>query len=281
VGSSLRCMKIGSGTVAVVTGAASGIGQGCALEFARRGADVVIADINDERMAETAKLVEGVGRQALTVHCDVREDADLAALRDRSLERFGRVDVLMNNAGVVLMGPPETIPIDDWRWIFEVNVFGLIRGVQAFVPYFQEQGRGHVVNTASIAGRYAYTFDAIPYITSKFAAYGFSEGLYLYLKSQGIGLSVLCPGLVATNLGEGMRFSGSADREGWVYLPEDMSTATVEDIGVLVADAVENDRYMIYTDPADEQKLLERYRDITAALEAQLAVMPKPPKVVA
>ena len=274
-------MKIESGTVAVVTGAASGIGRGCALEFARRGADIVVADIHEERMAETVKLVEETGRSAIAVHCDVREDADLHGLREASLERFGAVDLLMNNAGVVLMGPPETIPMDDWRWIIDINVFGPIRGVQAFLPYFQERGRGHIVNTASIAGRYAYTFDAIPYITSKFAAYGFSEGLFLYLQPQGIGLSVLCPGLVMTNLGEGMRFAGTSEREGWVYLPEDMSTATVDDIGLLVADAVQRDQFMIYTDPADEARLVERYTDIRAALDAQLAVMPKPPKVVA
>jgi NAD(P)-dependent dehydrogenase (short-subunit alcohol dehydrogenase family) len=273
-------MQIEPGTVAVITGGASGIGRGCALEFARRGADVVLADIHDERNAESVKLVEELGRSALAVHCDVREDGDLTALRDAALERFGKVDLLMNNAGVVLMGPPETIPMDDWRWIVDINVFGPIRGVQAFLPYFQEQGRGHIVNTASVAGRYAYSFDSIPYITSKFAAYGFSEGLYLYLKPQGIGLSVLCPGLVMTNLGEGMRFAGSESREGWVYLPEDMSTATVEDIGVLVADAVQNDQFMIYTDPVDETRLQNRYQDIGAALDAQLAAMPKPPKVV-
>jgi NAD(P)-dependent dehydrogenase (short-subunit alcohol dehydrogenase family) len=273
-------MKIENGTVAVVTGAASGIGRACALEFARRGANVVIADIHDERMAESANLVKNIGREAITVHCDVTQDDNLHQLRRAALERFGKVDILMNNAGVALMGPPETIPLDEWRWIFDINIFGPIRGIQAFLPYFQEQGKGYVVNTASIAGRYAYSWDTIPYITSKFAAYGLSEGLYLYLKAQGIGVSVLCPGLVSTNLGENARLRGTSDPTGWGFLPDDLTTAEVDDVGVLVADAIAEERFIIYTDPGEETKLAARYADINAALAKQVETMPVPPKVV-
>jgi NAD(P)-dependent dehydrogenase (short-subunit alcohol dehydrogenase family) len=273
-------MKIENGTVAVITGAASGIGRACALEFARRGANVVIADIHDERMAESVDLVKAQGADALAVHCDVSQDADLPRLREAALERFGKVDILMNNAGVALMGPPETIPLDEWRWIIDINTFGPIRGVQAFVPYFQEQGTGYIVNTASIAGRYAYSWDTVPYITSKFAAYGLSEGLYLYLKAQGIGVSVLCPGLVQTNLGETARLRGTSDPTGWGVMPDDMTTADVDDVGVLVADAIVEERFIIYTDPGEEAKLARRYADINAALARQVETLPTPPKVV-
>src|SRR3954447_17595377 len=221
-----RGTKMGAfdGKVAVVTGGASGIGPGIALELAGRGADVAIADINEERLAETARAVAAVGRQVLTQRCDVRSDAEVDAFRDATIDRFGHVDVLCNNAGVAVLGPPERVEIADWEWILQINVLGLVRGVRAFVPGMLAQGSGHVVNTASVAGIWAYTWDATPYITSKFAAYGYSEALARALKPQGIGVSVLCPGLVTTNLAETARSSGvPPELQGkWFYFPPEM-----------------------------------------------------------
>ena len=162
-------MRIADGTVVVVTGGASGIGRSCALEFARRGASVVIADINEERIDETVGALTEGGSRALGIRCDVTSDADVARLRDESLAAMGHVDIVMNNAGVALLGPPESVPIDDWRWIIDVNILGIVRGAAAFIPHMLERGSGHIVNTASIAGLHAYSWDAIPYITSKFA----------------------------------------------------------------------------------------------------------------
>ena len=272
-------MQIGKGNVAVVTGGASGIGRSCATTFAGRGADVVIADIHEERMAEVVKEIEGLGVRALAVHCDVTKDADVQSLRDQAVSTMGHVDVLMNNAGVALLGPPERVPMDDWHWIVEINVFGPIRGVQAFIPHFLERGSGHVINTASVAGLYAYSWDSIPYITSKFGAYGFSEGLYTYLKPQGIGVSVLCPGLVGSNFGESARFSGLDDPAGWVHLPEDMRWIDATEVGPIVADAVAEDRFLIYTHPEDRDRMIERHGDIEAALARQIATAPQPPKL--
>ena len=111
--------------------------------------------------------------------------------------------------------------MEDWEWILQVNVLGLVRGVRAFVPAMVARGSGHVVNTASVAGTWAYTWDAAPYITSKFAAYGFSEALARTLRPQGVGVTVLCPGLVTTNLAETARQSGVPADRGWrvVLLP--------------------------------------------------------------
>ncbi len=272
-------MQIGNGTVAVITGGASGIGKSCALEFARRGADVVIGDIHDERLAETEKELRALGVRALAVRCDVTSDADVAALRDAAVSTMGHVDLVMNNAGVALLGPPERVPMDEWRRIIDINVFGLIRGAQAFVPYFQERGSGYIVNTASVAGLYAYSWDSIPYITSKFGAYGFTEGLHVYLKPQGIGVSVLCPGLVASNFGESARFAGLDDPSGWAQLPEDMDWIDPALIGPMVADAVAQERFLIFTHPEDPERIAKRHADIEGALAQQVATGPTPPKL--
>ena len=274
-------MKIGAGKVAVVTGGASGIGKACVLEFARRGADVVVADIHEARTAETVAEVEAFGRRALGVRCDVTSDTDVTDLRDQVLATFGHVDLLMNNAGVALLGPPERASRDDWRWILDVNLLGVVRGIQAFVPHMQERGSGHVVTTASVAGLYAYSWDAIPYITSKFGAFGLTEGLYVYLKAQGIGVSVLCPGLIHTNLGEHARSSGVPEGVPWFHMPEYMLTSGIdaEAVGPMVADAVEADRFLILTHPDDGPRHAERRADLDAALARQVAEQPPAPRV--
>ena len=173
------------GTTAVVTGGASGIGRATALELARRGADVVVADIHEERLAETAAAIEALGRRALAVRCDVTRDVDVDALAAAAVDTFGAVDVLMNNAGIAVLGPPHRVEMAEWERILQVNVLGLVRGVRAFVPAMVERGHGYVVNTASMAGVWAYSWDAAPYITSKFAAYGLSEALARSLRPLG------------------------------------------------------------------------------------------------
>lgn len=272
-------MRITEGTVAVVTGGASGIGRSCAVEFARLGAAVVIADINEARITEVVGELEGLGVRALGVRCDVTSDGDVIRLRDDSLAAMGHVDLLMNNAGAALLGPPEAVPIDDWRWILDVNVLGAVRGASAFIPHMLERGSGHIVNTASVAGLHAYSWDSIPYITSKFGAYGFSEGIYAYLKPHGVGVSVLCPGLVTTNLGEHARHAGTEDRASWFHMPDWMlhNPLPAESVGPMVVDAVEADRFLILTHPEDATYLADRRRDLEASLAAQVAEAPLPP----
>jgi NADP-dependent 3-hydroxy acid dehydrogenase YdfG len=271
------------GTIAVITGGASGIGRATALELVRRGADVVLADLNEERLATAVTEVEALGRRALAVPCDVTRDADVAGLAAAALGAFGRVDVLMNNAGIAVLGPPHRVEMDDWERILQVNVLGLVRGVRAFVPAMVERGTGYVVNTASIAGTWAYTWDATPYITSKFAAYGYSEALARSLRPLGIGVSVLCPGLVATNLGETARFSGVPDdRAGeWSYFPPDMQVA-IEPVavGAMVADAIASEQFAIFTHPGDRERFRTWRLDIDASLTDAIAGSPPPPRIV-
>ena len=272
------------GTTAVVTGGASGIGRATALELARRGADVVVADIHEERLAEVVGSIESLGRRALAVRCDVTRDADVDALAAAAFDGFGTVDILMNNAGIAVLGPPHRVEMSEWERILQVNVLGLVRGVRAFVPPMVERGRGYVVNTASIAGVWAYTWDAAPYITSKFAAYGFSEALARSLGPLGVGVSVLCPGLVHTNLGENARFSGvPAEYAGsWSYFPPEMLETAVEPeaVGALVCDAVGAEQFTIFTTAADAERYTTWRDDIDASLAAAIAAAPPPPRIV-
>lgn len=268
--------------VVVVTGGASGIGRGIALEAARRGAKVAIADLHTERLAATATEIEALGADVLAARCDVTSDADVDGFRDQVLERFGQVDVLCNNAGVAVLGPPERIEMDDWQWILDVNVLGLVRGVRAFVPHLLERGAGHVVNTASVAGTWAYTWDSAAYITSKFAAYGFSEALARRLHPHGVGVSVLCPGLVSTNLAETARFSGVPPEVGgaWSYFPPEMAVAVdPEAVGVLVADSVLSGKFAIFTHAEDEARFKVWHHDIDASIASAVASSPPPPVI--
>ena len=271
------------GAIAVVTGGASGIGRATALELARRGADVVVADVNEERLTEATAAIEALGRRSLAVRCDVTSDGDVEHLRDAAFDTFGRVDIVMNNAGVAVLGPPHRVEMAEWERILQVNVLGLVRGVRAFVPAMLERGSGYVVNTASIAGIWAYTWDCAPYITSKFAAYGYSEALARSLRPLGIGVSVLCPGLVATNLAETARSSGVPDDRGgeWMYFPPEMQVPIEPDaVGAMVCDAIGDEHFAIFTHPGD----LERFRtwrlDIDASLAEAIAGAPAPPRIV-
>ncbi|MFO0691585.1 MAG: SDR family NAD(P)-dependent oxidoreductase [Myxococcota bacterium] len=269
------------GQVAVVTGGASGIGRGIAESLARRGAHVALADLHEARLAETVAALEARGVRAMGLRCDVTSDADVERFRDAVLARFGRVDLLCNNAGVSVLGPCERVAMADWQWILDVNVLGLVRGVRAFVPAMIERGAGHVVNTASVAGTWAYSWDAGPYITSKFAAYGFSEVLARSLRPHGVGVSVLCPGLVSTNLGETARFSGvPAERRGeWLYFPEEMRDAIApEAVGEIVAEAVLEKRFAIFTHAHDAERFRTWRLDIERSLTDVIASSPKPPR---
>ena len=274
-------METYSGKVAVITGGASGIGRGIALELARRGADVVIADVHEQRLAETGAELEALGGGVLAQRCDVTSDADVEELRDAAINRFGQVDLLCNNAGVSVLGPPEAVPIEDYQWIMDVNVLGIVRGVRTFVPAMLERGSGYVLNTASIAGVWAYTWDAAPYITSKFAAYGYTEVLARRLRPHGVGVSVLCPGLVATNLGETARFSGIPDGEhaDWIYFPPELADAVQpEQVGVQVADAMLAGRFAIFTHDRDEQHYKSWRSDIDASMGSIIEHQKTPPR---
>jgi NAD(P)-dependent dehydrogenase (short-subunit alcohol dehydrogenase family) len=245
--------------VAVITGAGSGIGQASARAFAQRGARVVVTDIDAGRAADTAAAL---GDLAVAARCDVTSLADLETARDLALERFGRIDLVMNNVGVLAVGPPEAIPIEAWQRIVDINLLGIVRSNQVFLPGLLEQGSGHLVNTASTAGLLPYGFDRLPYTATKHAVVGLSEALALYLRPRGIGVSCLCPAGVATNIIEQVTLYGPpAPPRGPSYPIADAHT-----VGELVADGVTEDRFLILTAPEEADDLRERGADVDAYL---------------
>ncbi|MFF4276518.1 SDR family oxidoreductase [Streptomyces sp. NPDC001536] len=245
--------------VAVVTGAGSGIGRAAAHAFARRGARVVVTDL----VAERAHTVAGeLGDRGVSAGCDVTSLDDLRAVRDLALARFGRIDLVMNNVGILAVGPVEDIPLDAWQRVVDVNLLGVVRSNLVFLPHLLAQGSGHVVNTASTAGLLPYGFDRLPYTATKHAVVGLSEALALYLRPRGIGVSCLCPAGVATNIVEQISFYGDpAPPRG-----PDFPVLDADSVGELVAEGVTHDRFLILTAPQAADELREHGADVDAYL---------------
>jgi NAD(P)-dependent dehydrogenase (short-subunit alcohol dehydrogenase family) len=266
------------GKIAVITGGASGIGKGTALAMARLGMDVVIADVNDRRLEETRAELAPLSSRVLTVHCDVSKEADIQHLAQVAGMEMGQVDILMNNAGVVLRGALEQISMADWEWSFGINVLGVIHGIRVFLPQMIARGSGYIINTASIAGLVALTGEGAPYIASKFAVVGLSEALALYARPRGIGVSVLCPGSVDTNLHETERVVGltpeSTVAEAALAGVFHSVLMTPEQIGEIVVDAVRQNRFFILPDSRQQAVILKRAQDMNAFLERRLSGYP-------
>ena len=199
---------IGAGRVAVVTGAASGIGRALAEEFAASGSAVVVADLDAAEAEVVAAGIRTSGGEALAVAVDVADAAAVDALAATTLERFGRVDVLCNNAGVSTFNLLRDQTLEDWKWVVGVNFWGVVHGVQTFLPIMRDQGTAaHIVNTASIAGLVSGVAFIGPYSATKVAVVSISETLAqeLAIDESLIGVSVLCPSSVDTKVMESER----------------------------------------------------------------------------
>ncbi len=260
------------GKVAVITGGASGIGLAVARSAAAEGMRLVLGDIEEVPLREAEKALGETGAEVLGVVTDVADGASVRALRDRALDRFGAVHLVHNNAGVGVGGPIWEISEEDWRWILDVNLWGVVHGINAFVPLLMEQGEGHVVNTASIAGLVASPFLG-PYNATKQAVVAISETLFkdLQLAGSPVGVSVLCPGFVQTRIDESER-----NRPSWAPAAEGeeaenmrgaikaliasgISPAVVAD-GVI--DAVKTNTFYILTHPELDSVVRTRFEDI-------------------
>lgn len=238
------------GKTAVITGGASGIGRAAAIAMAERGADIVVADVNDERLDETQAVIAGIGRRVLVMHCDVSLDADVERLAKESIATMGGVDIVMNNAGVASRGAFEEVPMADWEWIVGINLLGVVRGCRAFAPHLIERGSGYIVNTASVGGLAASTIGTA-YVTTKHAVVGLSESLSLYLRPKGITVSVLCPGGVRTNIAENVRRAGTNEAM-WGRAPgEGDATRALspEQVAEILLDGMGEERFVIPTFP--------------------------------
>jgi NAD(P)-dependent dehydrogenase (short-subunit alcohol dehydrogenase family) len=188
--------------VAVVTGASRGIGRGVALALARAGADVALAARDETALAAVAREIEASGRAALAVPTDVRDAAQIDRLARAVLDRFGRVDILINNAGLGHFGPVDALPVEQFDEMIAVNLRGPFLCTRAFVPAMKAQGGGAIVNVASVAGLVGNP-NLSGYNASKFGLMGFSEATMLELRHAGIKVIVICPGSTATDFGAG------------------------------------------------------------------------------
>ena len=261
------------GKVAVITGGASGIGKAVTLAAVAEGMRVVIADIEEGALKEAADELASSGAEVLSVVTDVSSAESVRDLRDRALDRFGAVHLVHNNAGVGSGGPIWEVSEEDWRWILGVNLWGVVHGVSTFVPVLLEQGEGHVVNTASIAGLTTAPFLG-PYNATKQAVVAISETLYKDLQAagaSGIGVSVLCPGFVQTRIAESDRnrpsWAPGQDVEGAAAMREAIQTLVdagipAEVVGRQVLDAVRNDTFYILTHPELDEAVATRFEDI-------------------
>jgi NAD(P)-dependent dehydrogenase (short-subunit alcohol dehydrogenase family) len=259
-----------SGRTAVVTGGAGGIGRALVLAFTRAGARVVVADVDEPAMAEVISTVRGMGGQAIAVRTDVSELSQVQALADRAFATFGKVHVLCNNAGVALWGGLESASHRDWQWVLGVNLWGVIHGVEAFVPrMIADKEPGHVVNTASMAGLIASQGLGI-YNTSKYAVVGLSETLAKDLRPYGIGVSVICPLGVDTRIRESERSRPGGLRNDAPGSAEPMAligrTLAPEAVAEMVLAAIRDDRLYVITHEEGLEPLRRRFQRVEQAI---------------
>jgi NAD(P)-dependent dehydrogenase (short-subunit alcohol dehydrogenase family) len=193
--------------VAVVTGAGSGIGRALALACAAQGCKVVLADVEAQPLADATREVGGVGVETLAVETDVSDARSVAALADATIERFGAVHLLCNNAGVGGGGLIKNQQLVDWKWVIDVNLWGVIHGLHSFLPHLMRADEAHVMSTASVAGLMSLP-GLGPYNATKYAVVAIMETLHLEMEQDGrsnVGVSVLCPGVVNTNIAQAQR----------------------------------------------------------------------------
>lgn len=196
---------------ALITGGASGLGRALALNLAREGWKVAIVDLNNERLASTAKEIKDAGGTPMTMNLCVTQPESFETMASETDKAWGGVDLLVNNAGVAVSGRVGDAPLEDWRWIFSINLWGVIHGCHTFVPRMRKQGGGHIVNTASAAGIVSAP-EMAPYNVTKAGVISLSETLRSELINENVGVTVVCPTFFATNLVETGRFATAGQR---------------------------------------------------------------------
>ncbi|MDI2125631.1 SDR family NAD(P)-dependent oxidoreductase [Yinghuangia seranimata] len=277
-------MRIEAGQVAVVTGAAGGIGYGTAQAFAGRGMSVVLADQDGARLAEGARSLREAGARVLAVPTDVRDLAAVQALSDAALTAFGRVDVVCNNAGVWTLGRQWETSAQQWAWVIDVNLWGVIHGVRTFVPLLLAQpGGGHIVNTASMGGMLGAALTG-PYSATKHAVVGLTKGLLAELADTRVGVSLVCPGKVASGMLDHVAGPGDSDSDasGTATLgPRERAVLdtmrgaqagamSARDAGEHIASAVEHDRFWVLPGAQAHEPLLQRdFAELTTAFHPE------------
>jgi NAD(P)-dependent dehydrogenase (short-subunit alcohol dehydrogenase family) len=271
---------------AFVTGGASGIGFALGRAFAEAGMKVMLADIETDALAGAVANLREFGPNVRGVTCDVADPISVERAAKASYEAFGNVHVVCNNAGVAAAGGIDNISLDNWRWVLDVNLMGVLHGIQTFLPHIRAHAEGgHIVNTASMAGMNS-GLGFSPYSASKFAVVNMSEGLAMRLKPIGIGVTVLCPGFVRTRISESGR--NRPERYGPTQTPDPESPAAAltaqiaelvrsgldpMDVAAQVLAAIREGDLYVFTHPGPSWRaeLEERFGAILAAMDKAAA----------
>ncbi len=269
-----------AGKTAFVTGGASGIGLALGTAFAQAGMKVMLADIEAGALAEAVKSLHDFAPNVRGVACDVADPISVERTAKASYQAFGNVHVVCNNAGVAAAGGIDNISLDNWRWVLDVNLMGVLHGIRTFLPHIRAHGDGgHIVNTASMAGMNS-GLGFSPYVASKFAVVGISEGLATQLKPFGIGVTVLCPSFVRTRIGESGR--NRPERYGATQTPDPASPAGLlfaqlaerlqsgldpSDVAARVLAAIREDELYVFTHPEMRGRVEDRFGAILAAMD--------------
>ena len=269
-----------AGKTAFVTGGASGIGLALGRAFAQAGMKVMLADIEATPLQAAVKGLQEFATDVRGTVCDVADPASVEQAAKASFDAFGNVHVVCNNAGVAAGGGIDNISLDNWRWVLDVNLMGVLHGIRAFLPHIRGHGEGgHIVNTASMAGMIA-GLGFSPYAASKFAVVAMSEGLAAQLRPHGIGVSVLCPSFVRTRIGDSGR--NRLERYGAAQPldPNSASAALVAELGrrieaglepadvaARVLAAIRNDELYVFTHPGMRAEVEERFAAILSAMD--------------
>jgi NAD(P)-dependent dehydrogenase (short-subunit alcohol dehydrogenase family) len=269
-----------AGKTAFITGGASGIGLALGQAFAESGMNVMLADIEQTALTAAVGRLRDSGANVQGLVCDVTDPVSVELAATRTFEAFGNVHVLCNNAGVAGGSGIDDISLDTWRWVIDVNLMGVVHGIGSFLPRMRAHGEGgHIVNTASMAGLES-GLGFSPYATSKFAVVAMSEGLAWQLGSLGIGVTVLCPGFVRTDIGASARnrpkrygpapaldpgspagklAAESAQRQQAGLDPSDVASRTLR--------AIRNNELYVFTHPEMREDVKKRFAAIEAAMD--------------
>ena len=268
------------GKTAFVTGGASGIGFALCRAFAQSGMKVILADIEITALDRAVGSLRDFGRNVRGIVCDVADPDSVERAARAAFDAFGKVHILCNNAGVAAGGGIDRISLDNWRWVIDVNLMGVVYAIKNFLPHMLAHGEGgHIVNTASMAGM-INGMGFSPYAASKYAVVSMSEGLALQLQPRGIGVSVLCPHFVRTAIGDSGR--NRPDRYGKAQPLDPASGAAAlvaelarrieagldpAEVAARVLAAIRNDELYIFTHPKMREMVENRFAAIQAAMD--------------
>jgi NADP-dependent 3-hydroxy acid dehydrogenase YdfG len=273
-----------SGKVAFITGGASGMGLAMARSFSAAGMKVVIADVQQDALDAVKKEFAASNADVLTLIVDVTDRDAMEQAAQATVDKYGKVHVICNNAGVAVSGSIADTEYSDWDWVMGVNVNGVINGLQTFVNRIKEHGEGgHIVNTASMAGHIPVPGLGV-YNTSKYAVVGMSEAMRLDLAADNIGVSVLCPGVVNTNIFDSERNRPgelASDQPATPLLGADLSDEEQQErmqailagaldpavVGDMVLHAIQTDEFYIFTHPEIQEQVNERKQDLDGAFD--------------